>query len=194
MHTVNFDQIEYSQWTTCLEKIKKYGSKDALFENYINLDPSKFLYFSFVLKNNEIISFGAIEYNPHKWGEKLCRVLTRFWIDPEYRSQSLTKWSNTSTRYSPLVLKHQLEYLETNEQIEIAMITREGRYKKSFVEIVRLANSVSKNKFSILDGRYNVCGNLDYVPDSCVQMVAMSAIKETDIKENVKQLEKHRYE
>ena len=118
MHIVNFDQIEYSQWTACLEKIKKYGSKDTLFENYINLDPSKFLYFSFVLKNNEIISFGGIEHSPHKWGEKLCRVLTRFWIDPEYRSQSLTRWSNTSTRYSPLVFKHQLEYLETNKQIE----------------------------------------------------------------------------
>lgn len=191
MHTVSFDQIEHSQWTTCLEKIKKYGSKDRLFENYINLDPSKFLYFSLVLQNNEIISFGAIEYSPHKWGENLCRVLSRFWIDPEYRSQSLTRWSTTSTRYSPLVLQHQLAYLETNKQIEIAMITREGRYKKSFVEIVRLANSVSKNKFAILDGRYNVCGNLDHVPDSCVQMVAMSAIKETDIKENVKQLEKY---
>lgn len=175
-HTfTNFSQIDPKSklWKNCLRFIKSSCHNDPLYKNYLNLDPSEFLFFNGIIHNDMIVSFGGIEYSPHKWGTGVARVLTRFWIHPDYRSRSLTKWSNNSIRFSPLVLEPQIEFLKKQKDIRIAMITREGNYKNSFKEIVRLANTVKNCNFKIINGLHNICEPLCEVPDSCKQMIAI---------------------
>lgn len=161
-------------WNECLDVIQNRCFQDPLFKNYLNLDPSKYFYFSTIVYENKIISFGAIEYSPKKWGDEIARVLTRFWIHPDYRSNGLTKWGDHSIRFSPLILRSQLNFLKDHNKIKVAMITREGKYKKSFEEISRLATQVAEDSFEIADEVYNVCGDSEDL--SCYQMVSLSSL------------------
>jgi hypothetical protein len=127
--------------------------------------------------SQDIICFGAIDKQPKKWGNNLARVLTRFWIDPDYRSSGLTRWGDNAVRFSPIILSHQLKILETRPEIMIAMITREGSYTRSFREIVRLANTASDYKFQIQEGVFNICEKDSDDPDRCHQMIALCQLK-----------------
>jgi len=176
-------------WQNCLTFIRDNCRTDQLYKNYLNLDPEKFFFFNGVIHNNEIISFGGIEYSPTKWGENIARVLTRFWIHPSYRSQGLTKWQGNHTRLSPLVLAPQIEFLKTHSQIKLAMISREGRYKNSFSYFLELANSVKDCNFKLIDGVYNVCEPMDIVPLSCKQLIAISCLAPFDYKLYLRKLQ-----
>lgn len=162
-------------WQDCMETIKIRCHSDPLFKNYININPDQYHYFVTAVYENTIVSFGAIEYAPHKWGKKIARVLTRFWIHPDFRSKGLTKWGRSNNiRFSPIILGAQLEFLKTQNNIKVAMITREGKYSKSFKEITKLSSSVSDDPFEISENIHNVCG--DSNDSSCYQMVALSSI------------------
>lgn len=165
-------------WNECMETIKSCCHADPLYKNYINLVPEQYYYFVTAIVENRIVSFGAIEYAPHKWGEKIARVLTRFWIHPDFRSKGLTKWGPNAVRFSPIILGAQMEFLNAQNKIKIAMITREGKYSKSFKKITKLASAVSIDSFDILENIYNVCG--DSTDDSCCQMIALSSISSED--------------
>jgi len=168
------DIDEKSQlWQECRKFIEKNCTKDPLYNNYLNLDGKKFLFFNGLIHREKIISFGGVEYSPSKWGIEIARVLTRFWIHPDYRSQGLTKWSKNRTRFSPIVLKEQLDFLKSQPQIEVAMITREGEYEKSFLEIVKLASSVSNDPFEIVPGLHKLDRKLN---DNNYQMIAISSL------------------
>lgn len=160
-------------WLNCKKLIHKFCVNDPLYKNYLDLDNKKLLFFNGIVYQNNIISFGGIEYSPSKWGVEIARVLTRFWIHPEYRSQGLTKWSANRLRFSPIVLKKQLEFLKTQPQIKVAMITREGPYDKSFFEIIKLASTVSDSPFELVPGLHK----LDRRSDSNeFQMIALSSL------------------
>ena len=165
-------------WDRCVETIKNQCQTDPLFQNYIGIIPESYYHFVSAVYNDEIISFGAIQYSPSKWGEQIARVLTRFWIHPNYRSQGLTKWGHNNIRFSPLILKPQIDFLKQQNKIKVAMITREGKYKKSFKEISRLASTVSVDPFEISDKIYNVCG--DSNDPSCYQMISLSSVDGSD--------------
>jgi hypothetical protein len=165
-------------WKDCKETIRTRCQSDPLFKNYIDIDPDRYYHFVTAVYKNTIISFGAIEYSPHKWGEKIARVLTRFWIHPDFRSNGLTKWGFNNVRFSPIILDAQLKFLKTQNKIEVAMITREGEFPNSFKKITELASSVSDDPFEILEKIYNVCG--DSTDSSCYQMIALSSISEED--------------
>ena len=167
--------IEYEdQWNQCMQYLKEACREDELYENYLDIDLKKFLNFTAVLYNEEIISFGGVERRADRWGETIVRALTRFWISPKYRTSGLTKWRSDSIKFSPIVLESQLKVLKTMPEIKAVMITREGNYLKSFKEIIRLANTVSEQKFVIMPGRYNVCECMDNPPNSCRQFVAIN--------------------
>lgn len=166
-----------SLWTDCLRYIESECSADSLYENYLNLDVTDYEYFNAAIYQDEIVSFGGIERSITKWGPRIARVLSKFWINPKYRTQGLTKWRSDSIKWSPTILKPQLEYLKNRSDIHAAIITREGNYLRSFREIVRLANTVSESEFSILPGKYNVCESyLKEIPDSCMQFVAIKSL------------------
>lgn len=165
-------------WNECMETIKSCCHADPLYKNYLNLSPEQYYYFVTAIVENRIVSFGAIEYAPHKWGENIARVLTRFWIHPDYRSKGLTKWGPNAVRFSPIILGAQMKFLDSQNKIKVAMITREGQYSKSFKKITKLASSVSADSFDILENTHNVCGNSS--DDSCYQMIALSSISGKD--------------
>lgn len=168
---------DYSQyetlWAETQQTIKDHCKNDPLYENYLDLDPSNYIHFSVVVYKNTIVSFGAVEYSPDRWGSEIVRVLTRFWIHPEYRSPGMTRWGPSRIRFSSLILPSQLTFLKSHHPDKIKMITREGDYKNSFGEIVKLANRAVVEKediFFVQEGLYNVCGP-DHV---CAQMIALS--------------------
>jgi hypothetical protein len=165
------------QWLACLDYLKINCQQDTLYQNYINLELDNFLTFTAVIYQDEIVSFGGAEMRQDRWGDNIARALTRFWISPKYRSQGLTKWRNDSIKFSPIVLKSQLTFLKTIDSIKAVIITREGKYLKSFGEIIRLANTVSNQEFQIMPGRYNVCECMDDPPESCRQFVAVNNIE-----------------
>jgi hypothetical protein len=165
-------------WKNCLKNLKLYCQTDHLFKNYKDLVPENFYYFSCAVYLDEIISFGAVQYSPEKWGYDIARVLTRFWIHPGYRSKGLTKWGDNQIRLSPLILKNQLDFLKKQNKIKVVMITREGNCRRSFKEISRLSSTVSDDSFDILEKKYNVCG--DSEDDSCFQMISLSSISATN--------------
>lgn len=176
------DFSNYStSWNNCLDYIKINCQKDLLYENYLNIDLDKFDCFIVVVDKDEIISFGGVEHRPERWGEEISRVLTRFWIKPTRRTQGLTKWTSDSIKYSPTVLKPQLEFLKKQNKIKSAMITREGKYNNSFKEIIRLANTVSPYRFDILSNRYNVCQPMPTIPESCQQLVSLCSFTNESI-------------
>jgi hypothetical protein len=173
-------------WLECLEYLNQHCSSDELFENYKLLNPFNFEHFVGVVLDDRIVSFGAVDRQANRWGRGIVRALTRFWIHPEYRSQSLTKWTTDSIKYSPTVLEPQLKYIISQPNTHAVIITREGNYQRSFNEIIRLANTVTENKFVIMPGRYNVCGSAA-VGDSCSQMVAISSLIDISAEEIFKQ-------
>ena len=163
-------------WTECNSYIKNNCQTDALYENYLSINLDDFLNFSIAVYNDQIISFGGLEQKRDRWGDHIVRALTRFWIHPDHRTKGLTKWDDTKIRFSPIILKSQLKYFDTQDTRPAIMITREGKYIKSFREIIRLANSVSKEQFTMLDGRFNVCKPQNPPPQTCVQYVAITDI------------------
>ena len=163
-------------WTECNSYIKNNCQTDALYENYLSINLDDFLNFSIAVYNDQIISFGGLEQKRDRWGDHIVRALTRFWIHPDHRTKGLTKWDDTKIRFSPIILKSQLKYFDTQDTRPAIMITREGKYIKSFREIIRLANSVSKEQFTIVDGKFNVCKPQNPPPQTCVQYVAITDI------------------
>lgn len=169
----DYDTFEKS-WIDCMSFIEKECQSDKLYRNYLNIDLERFLSLAIVMENDRIIAFGGAEINQSRWGESLSRVLSRFWISPDRRHQ-LVK-INKEINFSPLILDINLKALRNHPQIKAAMITREGDGKHSFARIVEIANTVAQTPFKILDDRYNVCGNVDPIPKSCVQMIAMTML------------------
>lgn len=165
-------------WAECRSYIKNNCQLDLLYENYLSINLEDFLNFSIAVYNDQIISFGGLEQKKDRWGDHIVRALTRFWIHPDHRTKGLTKWNDNKIRFSPIILKSQLNHFNTQKTRPAIMITREGKYIKSFREIIRLANSVSYDQFTILDGRFNVCKPQNPPPKTCVQYVA---ITDTDI-------------
>jgi len=190
-HFENFSNISYNSkiWQQCLTEIQNTCQGDYLYKNYLNIDPESYLFFNGVMRENKIIAFGAIEKSPNKWGDSLVRVLTRFWIHPSYRSKGLTKWGDNKIRFSPLVLKPQIEFLKSYQDVKIAMITREGKNLKSFREITRLANTVNDCKFEIVNGKFNVCEPMDFIPYSCKQFIALSPLVDFDYVQYLKEVQ-----
>lgn len=161
------------KFVDCLEWIKYHCESDPLWGNYLKIDLSDYLQFVGFAYNDTIVCFGGIEQKPERWGTEIVRVLSRFWIHPDYRTRSLTKWRDNAIKYSPLVLEQQMKYLSEHTAISAAMITREGRYLRSFQEIVRLANTVSYRQFHIQPGRFDICRNGN-LTDACRQLVAVN--------------------
>ena len=148
----NFSTYE-KLWTECNSYIENNCQTDPLYENYLSINLDVFLNFSIAVYNDRVISFGGLEQKKDRWGDHIVRALTRFWIHPDHRTKGLTKWNNTKIRFSPIILKSQLKHFDDQNTRPAIMITREGRYIKSFREIIRLANSVSKEQFTIVEGR-----------------------------------------
>lgn len=187
----NFYNIEYQSelWQKCLAEIKKNCQHDYLYENYKNLNPELYLFFNGIIHNGNIVAFAGIEYSPHKWGDSIARVLTRYWIHPTFRSNNLTKWTAKKIKITPLILSPQIEFLKTCDYIKAAFMTREGTRKRGLEQFLKIARLVNDCNFRIVDGLYNVCEPMDVIPESCKQMIAVSNLKEFNWDEYLKNIQ-----
>lgn len=165
-------------WNDCISFIKKECRSDKLYKNYINIDLKRFLSMAIVVVDDRIICFGGAEINVNRWGPNLSRVLSRFWISPEYRHRLVKVDNNTEINFSPLILDKNITALINHPEIKAAMITREGDGKNSFFRIVDIANTAVKKPFVILEEKHNVCGDVCPIPDSCKQMIALKMLTE----------------
>jgi len=178
-HFTNFYNISYSSdlWQDCLKEIRVSCQADHLYENYLDIRPENYLFFNGVICKDKIVAFGAIEHSPSKWSKSIARVLTRFWIHPDFRGHSLTKWTEKKIKMTPLVLKPQLDFLKNHNDIEVAMITRQGKHYRWLRQFLKITNLVDNCKFQIVDGIYNVCEPMEQVPESCKQKIMILPLK-----------------
>jgi hypothetical protein len=153
-------------WNECLEYIAE--SNDYLKSNYITLDPREFMSFPVVLIDDKIACFSALQINEERWGQGIGRCSTRLWIHPEYRHTGKftggDKFLNTT-----YCLPMQLAAAKLHN-LECVFISREHNLL-GFAEYAKLIKINCDTNFYLESTRYNVCGSLNPIPESCKQWV-----------------------
>lgn len=166
----NFDHNCQRLWRQAIDTIS--NSNDKLRDNYINLDPTEFVSFPVLIENDKITCFSGLQRNPERWGD-CARINARMWIAPEHRHHYLTKMTRgdkfVNTRY---ILPIQLQRAQ-ELGIDTVFISREGPYSKFLKRYCDLIRLNTDRQFTVLPDRYNVCGSLDPVPESCRQLIAV---------------------
>lgn len=153
-------------WNECLENIA--DSNDYLKSNYIALEPSEFTSFPVVVIDDKIVCFSALQINEERWGQGIGRCSTRLWIHPEYRHTGKftggDKFLNTTYCLPMQLAAAQLHNLEC------VFISREHNLL-GFAEYAKLIKINCDTNFYLESTRYNVCGSLIPIPESCKQWV-----------------------
>jgi len=143
---------------------------DDLKANYLNLDPRMFACFPVVIIDGKIVCFSALQINEERWGKGIGRVSTRMWIHPDYRHRGKfvggEKFLNTTYCIPLQLAKAKLL------KLDCVFISRENN-QRAFVHYLQLININCNIPFCIESKKYNVCGSLDPIPESCKQWVAM---------------------
>jgi hypothetical protein len=171
MKVIDFcQQFDQSLWNDVLKKIRT--SDDPLKKNYLNLTPDDFVCLPVLIENKKIICFSGLQINENKWGKEIGRINARMWIDPSYRHLSLGKMENPDKFFNT---KHLLP-LQIQKSKEIGLdtlfISREGSYRNFMEKYCDLIFSNTGYRFKLLDRRYNVCGEIPAIPESCKQLIA----------------------
>ena len=164
----NFDQGRWDQYQKYLAT-----TNDNLKDNYVGLDPRDFACFPVVIIDDQIVCFSALQLSETKWGPGIGRVSTRMWIHPNYRHKgrftSGNKFLNTTYCLPLQMAKAQMLGLDC------VFISREHT-PLAFESYLDLIETNCGVKFYMAEDKYNVCGSLDPIPDSCKQWVAVHGI------------------
>jgi hypothetical protein len=161
----NFDADLWDQYQAYL-----LTTNDDLKDNYVGLNPQDFACFPVVIINNQIVCFSALQISKDRWGEGIGRVSTRMWIHPDYRHKGRftggNKFLNT-TYCLPLQLAK-----ARSLGLDCVFISREHNPKafEHYLDLIKINCNIT---FAIESKRYNVCGSLDPIPESCKQWVAV---------------------
>lgn len=181
--TNNFDSVLWKQYQDYL-----LTTTDDLKDNYINLDPRDFACFPVVIIDNQIVCFSALQINEEKWGKGIGRVSTRMWLHPEYRHKGKftggDKFLNTTFCLPLQLAKAKMLGLDC------VFISREHN-PKAFEHYLDLIKINALTEFTMEKLKYNVCGRLDPIPESCKQWVAVIFLtdKGQDVWARMKQYE-----
>jgi hypothetical protein len=169
--------------------IKDRCQSDPLYSNYESLNVNDFVCLTAVLDQNEIVALSGVQHLPDRWGDNTVRMSTRFWVHPDYRINSLSKFKHDQRLYfnSQLMIPFQLNFIKSLG-ISYAIITREGEYRRSFKKFIELVNHHNGTQFNVLDGLYNVCQPMACVPDSCKQIIAVHSFSSTSFNQELRQL------
>jgi hypothetical protein len=159
--------LDTKLWNDCQKYILE--SNDELKDNYIDLDPSKFVSFPVVIVDNKIVCFSALQINEERWGKGIGRCSTRMWIHPDYR-HGLTKFNGgnkflNTTYCVPLQLA-----AAKLKNLDCVFISREHNFL-AFAEYAKLIKINCNADFLLETTKYNVCGSIEPVPESCKQWV-----------------------
>ena len=165
---VNFDPELWDKYQSYLAT-----TNDELKENYVGLDPRTFACFPVVIVDNQIVCFSALQISEERWGPGIGRVSTRMWLHPDYRHKGKfvggDKFLNTTFCLPLQLAKAKLL------GVDCVFISREHNPKafEHYLDLIKINCQVS---FHMGPGKYNVCGSLDPIPESCKQWVAVHAI------------------
>lgn len=156
-------------WQEAQDEISK--SSDKLKNNYIDLDPTKFVTFPGVVYNNRLICFSALQME-NRWGPNIARCSTRMWIHPDYRFAGMTKFTG-GVKFLNTTYCLPIQFAKAKELgLDCIFISREDN-PRAFLEYVKLVKINTAETFELLDSMVNVCG-INPVPDSCRQYVAVN--------------------
>lgn len=164
----NFDQELWNNYQRFLD-----STNDDLKDNYVGLDPRTFACFPVVIIDNQIVCFSALQISKEKWGDGIGRVSTRMWLHPDYRHKGKftggDKFLNTTYCLPLQLAKAKLLGLDC------VFISREHN-PKAFDHYLNLIKINCGVTFYMSEHKYNVCGSLDPIPESCKQWVAVHGI------------------
>lgn len=147
---------EYDEeWKSCLSFIQNNCLTDPLYQNYITLSKKEFVSLPVVIIDNIIVAFSGAQVKDD-WGPNIARISSRFWIHPAFRhNPSKFKNSNTPWYNSEFLIKIQLAEIR-KLGVPNVFISREGNYRKSFQQFIKLVNEYNNVDFKVLEGQYLV--------------------------------------
>lgn len=170
---VRFDQELWDKYQMYLAT-----TNDELKENYVGLDPRTFACFPVVIIDNQIVCFSALQIDEQRWGPGIGRVSTRMWLHPDYRHTGKftggSKFLNTTYCLPLQLAKAKMLGLDC------VFISREHNPKafEHYLDLIKINCHVN---FHIAIAKYNVCGSLDPIPESCKQWVAVHGLTDTGV-------------
>jgi len=168
----HYDKLLWEQYQTYL-----LTTKDELKHNYIGLNPRDFECFPVVIKDDKIVCFSALQVSADRWGSGIGRVSTRMWIHPEYR-HGLTKFAG-GDKYLNTTFCLPLQLAKARMLgLDCVFISREHNFLgfQKYLELIKINCST---EFLMEPNKYNVCGSLDPIPESCKQWVAVQHLTDT---------------
>lgn len=161
-------------WNDAQAKIA--SSNDKLKNNYIGLDPTKFVTFPAVVNDGMLICFSALQME-QRWGSKIARCSTRMWIHPDYRFTGMTKFTG-GNKFLNTTYCLPVQIAKAKELgLDCIFISREDNLA-AFAEYIKLVKINTAETFKLLDSMVNVCG-ITPVPDTCRQYVAVNYLTGT---------------
>ena len=162
-------------WESVLNEIA--NSQDDLKENYLNLHPEMFLSLPVVIKDNsKIICFSGLQINEEKWGKGIGRISSRMWIDSSYRFVGMKKF-NGGNKFLNSYYCLPLQFLAAKKfDLRCLFVSRQHNPQglQEFLKLIKINCDVD---FEYYTQRYNVCGKLDPVPETCKQYVGVCGDK-----------------
>jgi hypothetical protein len=155
-------------WFTTLEQIS-LGS-DKLRNNYKEIDLSMFISFYAAVEENKILGFSGLQYMPDRWGTSIARCMSRFYLRPDFRH-------GHSIFHKPALITEQVLPMQIRDSqdfgIDSVFMSRE-KGRCSFEKLIEFLKIKNKSiDFNLLNDRYNVCGCLEPIPESCKQYIAL---------------------
>lgn len=115
-------------------------------------DDDRFAVWSIIEENNEIVSCSAVQ----PFDGNVARMLTRFCIHPDYRTDGLIQRKKTNSKtYAFQMVEEQLEYCK-NEGYDHAFFSTEYSRRNVIKRHMRIAKSLGFNCFLLKD-KYNTC-------------------------------------
>jgi len=190
MHIVDFcTDYDSRLWEKTLDIIKQHN--DELKNNYLTLRPADFVCWPVLVEDDEIVCFSGLQQNLERWGDKFARINSRFFISPKYRHHGPGKMLN-SEKF--LNTRHLLP-IQIQKAKELGFkgvfMSREGDHKTVFQLYVDLAYRNTGHYFEVLKDRYNVCGCLTPIPESCKQWIAVHCF-DGDLQLWLKEMEQYK--
>ena len=172
-----------SLWAKEIESIK--NSNEEFKENYTSINFEDFKSFTVLILDNEVVAFSGLQYSSERWGNNTARIFSRFYIAPKYRHGANLLTDDLYTKYMlPLQLR-----AARSIGLSSVFISRENGLQSFNRYISHINNTIADTDFTMLSGRYDVCGIENPVPDSCKQFIALKLLSDNGKREwNTKML------
>lgn len=169
----SFDSLWYEE----IDKIK--DSNDNLKHNYTSIQFSDFESFTMLVSGNSVVAFSGLQFLPERWGRQTARVLSRFYISPEYRHGSTLLTDDLYTEY---MLPTQIS-IARGMGLSSVFISRQHGLMSFGKFISQVNDTIRDTNFELLNGRYDICGIEKPVPESCKQFIALKQLTENGKRE-----------